>query len=292
MRRLSLMIVMATLMVSTLLVGMPAAHAGSKATASYYVALGDSLAAGFQPDMGGRLTTGYVGRVFRTFRQEIPGLSIKNLACPGETTAALITGKRSMCHYGAGSQLDAAVSFLGSHAGAIAFITIDVGANDLIFQCLDGRTGLWNRACAKDERPHLKTRLANILDALATAASGVPIVGMQYYDPFLGLWGRVPGGYKLAKADHRVMNLLNAALGTVYGDNGVSIANAAATFRIDDFTDTVVVPGRGRLPLNVALACRWTWFCTQRYFFDPHPNWKGYTRVAHTFNKVLHAVLP
>ena len=74
--------------------------------------------------------------------------------------------------------------------------------------------------------------------------------------------------------------------------NDNSIANAAATFRIDDFTDTVVVPGRGRLPLNVALACRWTWFCTQRYFFDPHPNRKGYTRVAHTFNKVLHAVLP
>jgi len=292
MRRSSLAVVTATLIFSTLHVGMPAAHAGTKATATYYVALGDSLAAGFQPNMGGRLTTGYVGRVHRTLRQEIPGLSLRNVACPGETTASMITGKHSQCHYGAGSQLDAAVSFLGAHAGSIAFITIDMGVNDLIFQCLDGRTGLWDRACATDERPHLKTRLAKVLDALATAAPGVPIVGMQYYDPFLGLWGRVPGGYKLAKADHRVMNLLNAALGNVYGTAGVPVADVAATFKSDDFTDIVNVPGRGPLPLNVANACRWTWFCTQRYFFDPHPNWKGYKRVAHTFIVELRALLP
>ena len=229
MRRISLAVVSAALLVSTLQVGMPAAHAGSKATATYYLALGDSVAAGFQPNTG--LTTGYVGRVWRHFRTEIPGLGLRNLACPGETTASMITGKRSKCHYGAGSQLDAAVSFLGAHAGAIAFITIDIGANDLIVQCLNGRTGLWGRACAKDERPRVRTRLANVLDALATAAPGVPIVGMTYYDPFLGLWGRVPGGYKLAKADHRVMNLLNAALKNVYGDAGVPVADMAATFR-------------------------------------------------------------
>lgn len=289
MRRISLAVVSAALLVSTLQVGIPAAHAGSKATATYYVALGDSVAAGFQPNTG--LTTGYVGRVWRHFRTEIPGLSLRNLACPGETTASMITGKRSPCHYGAGSQLEAAVSFLGAHAGAIAFITIDIGANDLIFQCLDGRTGLFGRACAKDERPRLRTRLANILDALAMAAPGVPIVGMTYYDPFLGLWGLVPGGYKLAKADHRVMNLLNAALETVYGDAGVPVADMATTFRTDDFTDTVIVPGRGRLPLNVALACRWTWFCTTKYFFDPHPNWMGYKRIARTFGRKLRGLV-
>ena len=282
-------VVSVALLLPTLQIGIPAAHAGTKATATYYLALGDSVAAGFQPNAG--LTPGYVGRVWRHFRQQIPGLGLRNVACPGETTSAMITGKRSACHYGPGSQLDAAVSFLGAHAGAIAFITIDIGVNDLLFQCLDGRTGLWDRACAKDERPRLRTRLANILDALAAAAPGVPIVGMTYYDPFLGLWGRVPGGYKLAKADHRVMNLLNAALENVYGDAGVPVADVAATFRTDDFTDTVIVPGRGRLPLNVALACRWTWFCTTKYFFDPHPNWKGYRRVARTFDRRLRALV-
>ena len=283
-------VVTTALLISMLQVGVPAAHAGTKATTSYYLALGDSLAAGFQPNAG--LTKGYVGRVWGHFRRQIPGLSLRNVACPGETTASMITGKRSTCRYGAGSQLDAAVSFLGAHAGAVAFITIDIGANDLIFRCLDGRTGLWDRACAIDERPHVKTRLAKILDALATAAPGVPIVGMKYYDPFLGLWGRVPGGYKLAKADHRVMKVLNAGLVSVYRDAGVPVANMAATFRSNDFTDTVVVAGRGRLPVNVANVCRWTWFCTTKYFFDPHPNWKGYKRVARTFDRKLRGLLP
>jgi len=290
MRRLSRAVVVAILIVPILQGGIPAAHADRKATASYYLALGDSVAAGFQPNAG--LTAGYAGRVYRTFRQQIPGLNLRNLACPGETTAAMITGKHSNCHYGAGSQLDAAASFLGAHAGAIAFITIDIGANDLLFQCLDGRTGLWDRACAIDARPRLKTRLARILDTLTTAAPGVPIVGMRYYDPFLGLWGRVPGGYKLAHADHRVMSLLNAALVRVFGDAGVSVADVGAAFRSDDFTDTVHVAGRGRLPLNVANACRWTWFCTTKYFFDPHPNWKGYRRVARTFDRKLNGLLP
>ena len=279
---------MAALAVPALLRGVPAAQAG--ATTSY-LALGTSLAVGFQPGRG-ETRNGYVDDLYRRMQQQIDGLSLRNVGCPGETSRSMISGDGSPCSFAAGSQLDAAVAFLEAHSGSISFITIDVGANDLIFRCLNGRTGLWNRACAKDERPHLKKRLVNILDALTTAAPGVPIVGMKYYDPFLGLWGRVPGGYRLAKADHRVMRLLNAALGTVYGDAGVSIANAAATFRTNDFADTVVVPGRGRLPLNVALVCRWTWFCTQRYFFDPHPNWKGYKRIAHTFNKVLHAALP
>ena len=49
----------------------------------------------------------------------------------------MITGKNSLCHYAAGSQLDAAVAFLEAHPGQVAFITIDIGANDLVERCLD-----------------------------------------------------------------------------------------------------------------------------------------------------------
>ena len=52
-------------------------------------------------------------------------------------------------------------------------------------------------------------------------------------------------------------------------------------FRIHDFSHTVVVPGRGSLPVNVARACRWTWFCSQRYFGDPHPDPRGPHHRAH-----------
>ena len=66
----------------------------------------------------------------------------------------------------------------------------------------------------------------------------------------------------------------------------------AATFRIDDFKDTVMVRGRGRLPVNVALACKWTWFCSKRFSADLHPNRKGYRKIARTFNRELQVLLP
>jgi hypothetical protein len=138
----------------------------------------------------------------------------------------------------------------------------------------------------------VKSRLTTVVQALATAAPGVPVVGMTYHTPFLGLWGLVPGGHKLARADQRAMTVLNDGLTGAYRNAGVKVADVADTFRTDDFTDTVVVPGRGRVPVNVALACRWTWFCTEKYFFDPHPNWKGYKRVARTFDRKLRGLVP
>ena len=88
---------------------------------------------------------------------------------------------------------------------------------------------------------------------------------MTYYDPLLGLWGLVPGGRALARADQRVWTTMNAMFATAYGDAGVTVADVAATFQVDDFTDTVVVPGRVELPMNVANTCRWTWFCSPRF---------------------------
>ena len=84
-RRLTLAVVTAALLISTLQVGLPAARAGTKATTSYYVALGDSLAAGFQPSSG--LTRRATSAMSGGLPQQIPGLSLRNLGCPGETTA-------------------------------------------------------------------------------------------------------------------------------------------------------------------------------------------------------------
>src|SRR4051794_9137898 len=184
MRRLSSVVVAATFIVSMLQGGIPAARAGG-GTASYYLALGTSLAVGYQPGKG-ETPRGYVDDLWRSIRQQIPTLTLRNVGCPGETTPSMITGKHSLCHYAAGSQLDAAVSFLKAHPGQVAFITIDVGAQELVDRCLDP-TGLINHACATDLRPGMQARLTRIVDALSTAAPDVPIVGMKYYDPFLGV---------------------------------------------------------------------------------------------------------
>ena len=73
---------------------------------------------------------------------------------------------------------------------------------------------------------------------------------------------------------------------------GATVADVAATFRIDDFTHTVIVRGHGRIPVNVALACKWTWFCSTRFTTDVHPNRQGYGRIARTFNRKLESLLP
>jgi lysophospholipase L1-like esterase len=257
--------------------------------AASYLALGDSLAVGYQPGRG-KTDQGYVDVLRRELAQSTPGLGLRNVGCVGETTRSMITGKRSLCRYRAGSQLDAAVAFLTAHPGQVAFVTIDIGANDLVGRCLKD-TGRLARACAAGLFPRLQTRLAQILAALATAAPGVPVVGMTYYNPFLGLWGQVPGGRALARANQRVMADLNAALATTYENAGVAVADVAATFRISDFADTVVVPGHGRVPVNVARACRWTWFCSSKFFGDPHANNTGYRKIARTFEEELAGLL-
>ncbi len=267
-----------------------AAHAGDGGNLSY-LALGDSLAAGYQPN--GATSQGYVDDLWRSMQQQIPGLRLRNVGCPGETTGSMITGKHSPCHYTAGSQLDAAVSFLEGHPGQVAFITIDIGSNDLFDRCVDFDVGRLDRACTVDLLPRRQARLTYIVDALRAAAGpDVPIVGMTYYNPLLGFWGLVPGGRALARANQRAWAVFNAGLATAYGDAGAAVADVAATFRIDDFTDTVVVPGRGRLPVNVALACGWTWFCSTKFAGDPHANRKGYRKIADTFYQELQGLLP
>jgi lysophospholipase L1-like esterase len=288
MRRLSSAVVIAALIVSMLQAGTPArAGAGDAVT---YLALGTSLAVGVQPGRG-ETPKGYVDDLFRSMQEQIPGLTLRNVGCPGETSRSMITGTHSLCHYAAGSQLNAAVAFLQEHPGQVAFITLEVGANDLLARCLRD-TGRLDRACAADLLPRLQARLTRIVDALKAAGPGVPIVAMTYYDPFLGFWGLVPGGRALARADQRVWAQLNAAFVTAYEGAGATVADVAATFRIDDFTDTIVVPGRGPLPANVALTCLWTWFCTPRFAGDPHANATGYRKIAQTFDRELQGLLP
>ena len=288
-RRLCTMLAIGAVVTSMLVVAGPPARAGGDPT--YYLALGDSLSVGYQPGRG-RTAHGYDDVLLRRFRKEaIPDLRLRNVGCPGETSRALITGERSLCSYEAGSQLEAAVDFLDAHPGQVAFITIDIGANDLLDRCLE-RSGLIPKTCASDLAPHLGGRVAQILDALSSAAGpGVPVVGMTYYDPFLGLWGLVPGGRALAHADHRAWAVFNEGLATAYDGAGAAVADVAGRFRIDDFDDTVVVAGRGRIPVNVALACRWTWFCTPRSFGDPHANRTGYRRIAGAFERELAPLL-
>src|SRR5262245_2288151 len=59
----------------------------------YYVALGDSLAAGVQPDATGRsqpTDRGYVDDLYAQLSAADPKLDLVKLGCPGETTTSMI----------------------------------------------------------------------------------------------------------------------------------------------------------------------------------------------------------
>ena len=252
---------------SFLPVSAPVARAGTGTPV--YVAVGDSLSVGFQPGRG-RTDHGYVDDLLGRARRTIPTLSVRKFGCPGETTRAMITGVDSGCSYAHGSQLDAAVAFLTNHSSDVAFITINIGVNDMLGRCMDFHTGILHRGCVVEMRPVLRHRLIHIIDALrAGRRAGRPDPRDDLSRPVPGLLGLVPHGRTLAKIAARGWRPFNRGLKNAYKDSGAVVANVARTFRVNDFQDTALVPGRGRLPLNVARTCLWTWFCTPRFFETP-----------------------
>jgi len=280
----------ATAVVTTVLCTAAVAGTAGPAAAestTYYVSLGDSAAAGFQPN--GHMDRGYADQLAHRLRSRIPGLRLVKLGCPGETADSLITGFHSPCSYPSGSQLAEAIDFLQEHAGDISFITINVGSNDLLNVCLDEETGRIPAACAQRTMPPVQADLAKIIDAVHSAAPGVPIAGMSYWDPFLGFWIQGPDGPALARGDSRAMRIMNAALVDTYEAGGTLVADVAAPEYFDTANFTGSIESRwGPLPINVANACRWTWFCKGPPLApDPHPTTVGYGIIADAFEAVL-----
>lgn len=143
--------------------------------AVYYLALGDSLAANAGVASP---SEGYVSRVHHQL-QEHDGrrYGLLNLGVPGETSGSLI----------ATGQLDEALEFLAGHRAA--YVTIDVGANDLLghLTSADCAESLERPACAERLEGALASYAINIeeiLAALAEAAPDAQIVLLQAYNPF------------------------------------------------------------------------------------------------------------
>src|SRR5712692_430809 len=87
-----------------------------------YLALGDSLAFGFQPN--GDFTNGYVDDLF-TILQSEGANSHKNLGCPGESSSTFITGGCPFAPPNTPAQLTFALAFLQAHPGKVSPVTLD-----------------------------------------------------------------------------------------------------------------------------------------------------------------------
>jgi lysophospholipase L1-like esterase len=229
---------------------------------SYYLALGDSLSQGVQPDpAGASLPTqqGYPNQLYAALHLGDPGLRLVKLGCSGETTHTMIDG--GICSYPAGSQLAEAVRFLRAHRGQVSLITIDIGANDPD-SCISRPSIGAVASCVTKSFPETVANLTKIMSTIRGAAGRqVRIIGMNYYVPALAEWRNGFAGQELARLSERLVVVYNGLLDSVYQQFGARVANVFGAFHSGDFTDQVRVPGIGTLPRNVAAVCLWTWEC-------------------------------
>ncbi|MBV9279787.1 MAG: SGNH/GDSL hydrolase family protein [Chloroflexi bacterium] len=108
---------------------------------SYYLALGDSFAAGYltslspPPDIQCKAADapGFVCIFWRYLKQINPRLQLNNLADPGADSCELAgAGHRCYDDTPRPSPVDAAVQYLKDHAGQVSPITLTIGGNDLL----------------------------------------------------------------------------------------------------------------------------------------------------------------
>jgi lysophospholipase L1-like esterase len=249
--------------------------------ATYYLALGDSLARGVQPDAAGvsvATPDGYPDQVYAALHPSRPGLRLVKLGCPGETTVSMING--GICRYPEGSQLAEAVGFLQAHRGRVLLVTLDIGANDP--EACGGEPS-FNRlaTCAVTNVPATAGHLGTIVTRLKAAAGpGVRIVGMTYYLPALAEWRNGLPGHLVAWTAEKLAAAFNNMLGRVYAQAGIRVANVFGAFETADFTR----PAGTSVPRNVARLCQWTWQCAAPPRGpNQHANRTGYQIIADTF---------
>jgi lysophospholipase L1-like esterase len=256
-------------------------RAPGRAPLAYYLALGDSLSRGVQPNAAGtnvETAQGYPNLVYARLARGNPVLRLVQLGCPGETTQTMTHG--GICRYPGGSQLAAAVAFLRAHRGHVRLVTLDIGANDL--EVCGSQLKLALAASCTGQVPGTAGRASAILASLRAAAGpGVRIVGMNYYLPELAQWRTGLLGRAVALASERITAILNRQLDQAYTQAGDSVADVFGAFSTADFGDPVAVPGIGSLPRNVARICQWTWECAPAPRGpNQHANPAGYRVIA------------
>jgi len=252
----------------------PGASQGKSAShaTSWYLAMGDSLAAGYQPGVGDDRTGGYVGGVLDALQQGGAKAKLRNISCSGATTTSLMGTDR--CDYQKGSQLAEGVQFLTAHKSKVDLVTIDIGAND-VTPCARPSIDV---ACAFAAVAKVEANLTETLRQLRAATGpDTQIVVLNYYNPFLALWLTGDAGKAAAGASSLLQGALNAAVARAAATVDADVADVSTAFRS---ADTTLVPtAYGSIPTNVATICAWTWMCTR---MDIHANDAGYAVLAQT----------
>jgi lysophospholipase L1-like esterase len=273
----------------------PATHAGPR----YYLALGDSLSQGVQPNPAGtslETNQGYADQLAALERHRAPSLKLVKLGCPGDTTGSMLTGHGNdqiarffHCVRTGGSQLKAAERFLRAHhrRGQVALVTIDIGAND-VDVCSKVPVAQIG-SCVTSGVASISHDLPLILAGLRkAAAAGTVLAGMTLYDPVLaGYFSTDVTTRGLASASVALLKQINTGLTGIDAAAGFRTADVAGAFSTYDSTDMVPFGG-GSVPTDVARVCTWTWACTPPpQGPNIHANQAGYAVIARALAKVI-----
>ncbi|MGA2521222.1 MAG: SGNH/GDSL hydrolase family protein [Acidimicrobiales bacterium] len=249
----------------------------------YYLALGDSV-----PMWNG--ISSYPYDIADNYFVGSTGPEVMDLACSGETTTSMLSGP-TCAPEPYSSQMQEALAFLHQYGSGTSLITIDIGGNDVV-NCVTS-TGI-DQQCVTGAVATMETNLTSILTQLRQAAPGVPIIGMNYFDPFLGDWLAGGAAQTEALATVPALSTLNSDLAQVYSQFNVPVADVFDAFQTSDTTDMVSSPW-GTVPVAVDNACTWLDIvCTagQLEGFGDDPVDSGAKVIAGTFEDLIGSSFP
>jgi lysophospholipase L1-like esterase len=244
-----------------------------QAPQAYYLALGDSIAYGFQPTKvrlpPSGFRTGYVDVFAARLRTLAPKIRLVNYGCPGESTKTFIKGGcsgrrdvRGLHDAFNGAQLDAALAFLRAHRGQVSPITLTLWGND-VFEFSPACKGdlLCTRSHARPGLARFASRLASIVGRLRAAAPKAEII-------LTGAWNF--DVQHLAQTDP-LFRSIDATIARVAAARKARVAKIYPVFS----PSPVGNPARAK-----ARICALTFICSKG---DPHPTDAGYRAMAAAF---------
>lgn len=270
--KLQARLALAVLLAANLVTAAWADDAKFSAPKNFTLALGDSLAFGYQEGKFAAnpfdLTQFYTGFAF-VFTQRVAetaagkGAQILNLGCPGETTDSFLNGP---CFYHAvgfplhinyaGSQMAAAEALLAANRGKVNPILISLGANDALR--VRAFCPSFDPACVAAILPGILAavgeNLSEVLGRLRSAAPDAEIILLQLYNPLFFI---TPTSDALALS-------LNAVIGNVAAAHRARVANAFPAFN--------------QAPPQPQTLCGMTLMCTA--LPDIHASDLGYATIA------------
>ena len=265
---------------------------GPPTPAPLYLSLGDSLAAGMQPDERGvdRPTSqGYASVIGRRLAPVHPGLRTLRLSCGGADTRTLLAGGAGCQPPGEASQVVQAERILRRHRETV-LVTVDIGDND-VEHCLVVRPPSIDDACVRRGRASVARNLPVIARRLRAAAGPhTAVVGVLDYDQFLALWLDGRRGRSVARRSVGIIGSLNSLMAGIYRHAGVQVADAGPAFHTRDLRTRRNLPGFGSVPLAVERICTLTWACSPAPIgHDDHARPEGYRVIAEAVLDVLNA---